>query len=1049
MRYLKERIGELLRQLASMEYPQRLEITGWRENNRCFPITDEISLLEEGWERARLNQGSGTHLGLAVTVTVPESMDQLPLELAVATGHEGEWDATNPQMAAYVNGKLRQGLDVNHRRIYLTDCAKAGETFEIFLSVYTGEAGSIREWKSELLALDEKVRTLYYDLLVPWQALELMDAGSREYEELLQLLNRAVNFLDFRCGYSESFLESVEGAEEALQDGIRKLPKTRETAVSIGHTHIDVAWRWTLAVTEEKAARSFSTVLALMERYPDYIFMSSQPQLYLYVKKNQPALYERIRERIKEGRWEPEGGMFLEADCNLTSGESLVRQFLYGKKFFREEFGVDNRILWLPDVFGYSAALPQIMEKCGIDSFMTTKISWNETNAIPFDTFWWEGIDGTKILTHFITTKDYQKDFEISRDFNTTYNGTITPSQVKGAWQRYQQKGQNDEVLIAYGFGDGGGGPTEEMLETARRLKNGDFGIPAVRQEKAGAFFDRLHKKAEEVCFPTWAGELYLEYHRGTYTSMAANKKGNRKGEFALQNAETWSVLAGEYAGMAYPVGELSEGWEILMRNQFHDILPGSSIREVYEDSAKEYARLQALTSGIQERMLQALSGKIQAETGDVIVFNPTGSVLDHIAEVPKEALPKEWCRKGCVPVMQPLSGGLPALTQRAANGNLIFTAESVPGKGWKTYRLSEKEEGYEDGILFADDGHVTTTPWHRLTWNEAGQLTSFYDVEADRELIRPGQCANVLMTSEDKPHNYDNWNIYEYYKEKQWPVEKLISRRVTEKGPVRMAIELKWEYLASQITETFYFYADTPRIDIQAHVDWQQDQVLLKAMFPLDLNTREGTFEIQYGNVKRTTTANTSWEQARFEVCCQKWMDLSEYDYGVSFLNDCKYGVSVEENVVGLTLLKSGRMPNPVADRGIHDFTYSILPHKGSWQEAGTVQEAYSLNNPAQVSVKENDGGTLPALYGHAEADRQNVIVEVLKKAEDGDAAVLRLYECQNRRTRTRLKLGEVYGRISVSDMLETPERVLAENTDCCELELKPFEILTLRLEK
>lgn len=1053
MDFLYERIGEIIGQLKVLAYPVQREVGQWRGKEGHFPITDFLEADTSDWHAAdpgRLGSAKGAWFGLCTEFLIPEEMDGGSLELYISTGREGEWDATNPQMAAYVNGQLSQGLDVNHRSIYLGEGKKAGEKVSIFLSVYTGEEGSIREWHSSLRMADNEVKEFYYDCLVPWKCLELMEEDSREYGELLGILNGAVNYLDMRKTGSLEFRESVRRASAELKREVEKLPASPVIASCVGHTHIDVAWLWTLQVTREKAARSFSTVLKLMERYPEYLFMSSQPQLYMYIKENQPELYKKIQERVKEGRWEPEGAMFLEADCNLTSGESLVRQCMYGKIFFKKEFGTDSRILWLPDVFGYSAALPQIMQKCGIDSFMTTKISWNETNKIPFDTFWWEGIDGTKMLTHFITTRDYEKSSglvstnnEFHTSFSTNYNGYIEPSQIKGAWQRYQQKDLNDNVLISYGYGDGGGGPTEQMLETGRRMRAGKFGCPQVQLERAEDFFGRLHKTAETSEFPIWSGELYLEYHRGTYTSMEKNKRSNRRGEFALLGAECWSELAWAKAGRTYPSDRILKGWEILMRNQFHDILPGSSIKEVYEDSEKEYRELEEITGGVEDEALECLTGQIQGEEGDILIFNSSGVPSSEVIEIPDEALHAReirgiLCGEEVLPVQY--------TGKYMGRETLLFRAKDVPPKGWKKL-IPVKEGFFDEPEDFYCTGEETVTPYYRLRWNSAGQICSFYDKEEERELLQPGKCGNVLMTYEDKPHKFDNWNLFEYYREKQWPVEKLISRKVIEQGPVRMAIELIWEYLDSRITEVFYFYPDSRRIDIHAHIDWQEDQILLKALFPLDLNAGEAAYEIQYGNVKRATTANTSWEQARFEVCFQKWMDISEYGYGVSFLSDCKYGVGVRKNEVGLTLLKSGRYPNPEADRGEHDFVYSLLPHRGSWQDAGTAEQAYGLNNPPRYRIKKKGGGTLHGSYAKVIPGEPNIIIEVLKRSEDGQAQVLRLYECWNRRTRTELVFGEEFTGLYLSNMLEEEEELLAEAGRTVKLEFAPFEIKTLKI--
>lgn len=1022
MFFERERIGEIIKQLERRCYIYAAEVKHWRGMGEHFKITDTWNKDTTSWEEvdpADLGKSASAYFGISAEVTIPECLDGLPVELAVSTGREGEWDATNPQMAAYVNGQLSQGIDVNHRSILLSKCARAGETFSIFLSVYTGETGSISKWGSWLRGIDQKVYELYYDLLIPWQCLELMEEDSKEYARLIDILNETVNRLDFRT--KEFFQQSVEEASAYLKVATDSLPESDIVASCIGHTHIDVAWLWTYAITKEKAARSFSTVLKLMEKYPEYQFMSSQAQLYKYVKENQPRLYEQIKERVKEGRWETEGGMFVEADCNLASGESLVRQFLYGKQFFREEFGQEHKILWLPDVFGYSAALPQIMEKCGIESFMTTKISWNEVNKIPYDSFWWEGIDGTRVLTHFITARDYNNHGKMivtgdehTTEHTTNYNGVTHPSQIKGAWQRYQQKSLNSNVLISYGYGDGGGGSTDWMVETALRLQKGNYGTPKVKLETAGEFFARLHQRAEEKEFPVWSGELYLEYHRGTYTSMAEVKRANRKGEFALQNAETWAALAESYGDTIYPKEALDQGWEILMRNQFHDVLPGSAIEAVYKDAKEQYQQLFGITDKVQKESLETLVSQIDAKPQSLIVFNPNGIEIDGMVE----------------------REGAPAIR-----------VKNIPAKGWKC--ISPEEQISKPCDEFYCTETETVTPFYHLKWNDKGQITSYYDKRAKRELLKDGACANVLMTYEDKPHLFDNWNIFDYYREKSWEIDQLVSRKIIEEGPARIALELRWNYLNSQIKEVFYFYPDSARIDISAELDWQESQLLLKALFPLEMNAREACYEIQYGNVCRSTTKNHSWEQARFEVCFHKWLDLAEYDYGVSFITDCKYGVSIYDSQVELTLLKCGNYPNPKADRGHHEFVYAIYPHEGDWRRGGTVKEAYEVNNPVQTLVKQEAGaGLLPKTFEMVHVEDENVIVEVLKKSEDGMSQILRLYECWNKRTTTKLTFARNYRRITVCNMLEREETLIGEDTNQVELTVKPYEIVTLKME-
>ena len=443
-----------------------------------------------------------------------------------------------------------------------------------------------------------------------------------------------------------------------------------------------------MAQTREKVARSFATVLKLMEEFPSYRFMSSQPVLYYFLKERYPALYERIKERVKEGRWEPEGGMWLEADCNLTSGESLVRQFVHGKRFFKDEFGVDNRILWLPDVFGYSGALPQIMKKSGIDYFMTTKLAWNQIDKVPNDTVMWRGIDGSEVLTHLITTLGVDQPVS---NFFTTYNGMLHPDAIMGGWERYQNKEINNDILISYGYGDGGGGPTREMLETSVRMERGVRGIPKVRQAFARTYFEELEQRVKDNRrLETWEGEFYFEYHRGTYTSMARNKRGNRKSELLLMDLELASVLAA--AKLAYPAGELDRMWKTVLLNQFHDILPGSSIHEVYEVTKREYEELAQTAGDLLSQRLAALAGQ-----GDgVTVFNTTGYTRSDVVELGKTdagALADETGR--IYPV------------QHTADGAVAFL-ENLPSKGFKTLKKAEAVS-VSSPFVRKDDRHIET----------------------------------------------------------------------------------------------------------------------------------------------------------------------------------------------------------------------------------------------------------------------------------------------------------------------------------------------------
>jgi len=965
----------------------------------------------------------GDHYWFRSHITIPQSMDGKSVWMKIRTQIE-EWDdGKNPQFLLFVNNQVVQGADMNHREVLLRRRAVGGEELDIDIQAYTGTLHREFSFLVDLYVLDEQINRLYYDLLVPLQAFPRLGQDSKVCLDIQTVLNDTINLLDMRVPYSREFYASLEKAQNHITENLyEKMGGWSDVvATCIGHTHIDVAWWWTVAQTREKVVRSFATVLKLMEEYPSYKFMSSQPVLYYFLKQRYPELFEKIKQRVAEGRWEVEGGMWLEADCNLTSGESLVRQFLHGKRFFREEFGRDNKILWLPDVFGYSGALPQIMKKAGIDYFMTTKLAWNQVDRIPNDTFIWRGIDGSEVLTHLITTVGVGQD--VKQSFFTTYNGSLHPDAIMGGWERYQNKEINNDILISYGFGDGGGGPTRQMLETSERMEKGIRGIPRVRQETARVYFDELNERVKNNRrLETWEGELYFEYHRGTYTSMARNKRGNRKSELMMMDLELLGVLAGDY-----PMEADTRLWrDVILLNQFHDILPGSSIAEVYEVTKREYAQLEQEVTGLIRERLERLAGRGPGVT----VFNTLGFDRDDVVNL----------------------GSLNASGLADADGNVypvqqtpfgaVAYLKGLPSKGCRT--LSIVDAAADCPFRRTDENHLRT-PFYDITLDEHGHFASIYDREYDRELVREGQRANQLRVYEDKPVYYDNWDIDMFYTEKSWPVDDLVEAKWITQGPVCATLELEYRCSLSTIWQKIHFYADTRRIDFETKVDWKLHQHLLKAEFPVDIHSDEATFEIQFGNVTRKVHTNTSWDKARFESCGQKWMDFSEGHYGVSLLNDCKYGHSVLNGVIGLTLLKSGVEPNPNADVEVHEFTYSLYPHGETWRQAGTVQEACKLNQRAYVVPAGQPG----ASYSFASVDKRNVVLETVKQAEDGNGTVLRLYECENARTRAVLTVPADVARAYSTNLLEQIEEELPVSDGKVAFQIKPYEIKTILLRR
>ncbi|MDO4306771.1 MAG: alpha-mannosidase [Eubacteriales bacterium] len=1047
MIFIKERVGKLLADVKGLIYTDMTPIPEYRYIQSREKFQDVGKIQTDTWKTLSSQQLWGGHreyFWFETVVTIPEAFEGKCAVYELRTGREGEWDGTNPQFSIYVNNIRKQGLDVNHREVILTEHAKAGENYRIVLSAFTGDNNFRLVMDSCIKVLDRKTETYFYDLSVPYEIARLLPESDKNYRNIILTLNESLNLLDLRKEHSKEYDASLEKAQDYITREFyeKYTGEDKEKVYCVGHTHIDVAWLWSLAVTEDKAVRSFSTVLELMKQYPEYIFMSSQPQLYQYVKKNAPEVYEQIKERVKEGRWETEGGMFVEADCNLSSGESLVRQFMHGKRFFKEEFGKDNEILWLPDVFGYSAALPQIMKKCGIRYFMTTKISWNEFNKMPYDTFEWEGIDGTRILTHFSPSRDYNKgavEGGTETEHFTTYNAYINPSQVKGGWERYSQKYLNDEVLMSFGYGDGGGGPVRDMLENQRRLAKGIPGCPRTVMSTAYDFFHTLEKNVKgQKYLPVWVGELYLEYHRGTYTSMARNKKYNRKTEFLLENTELFAEISRELLASAYPGKEIYNLWEIALRNQFHDILPGSSIKEVYEDSKKEYEYILKEGGLLEAKALREIAEGVDAPKHSLVVFNPNSMTgEDTVAFL----CPKEIAN----PVV--LDDGCEYPVQKLADGTCLFHASGVPSKGYKTFEVSEGKAAENKEASVFGSARKLENAFVKIELAENGQIASIYDKTEERELLKEGQNGNVLMTYEDRPHNYDAWDVNNYYTEKSWEITDVQEILLVEEGPVQCTIKVARKYLDSVIVQYISLGAESPEIRIRNEIDWNEKKIFMKALFPVDIHTDEASFEIQYGNVTRKTHYNTSWDFARFEVCMHKWLDVSEDGYGVSVLNDCKYGANVHDGVIGISLLKSAVYPNPDADKEHHSFTFSIYPHKGGFREAGTIGKAYALNNPMKAIVKENAPGTLPAVYSSVSVDVPNVMIEVVKKAEDEDASIVRLYETFNRRTKVSMEFGRSVKAVYDCTMLEETEQEIECGEYNAVFTIKPYEIKTFKV--
>lgn len=1041
MFYLLERIEKTCNEIAKNIHRSEISLEIYKYIDGNY---NNINLIkgakEEDWREFRSGDlwgGRDCHGWFKCSIEVPKHLHGKVIALNFHTFDEG-WDATNPQFMLYVNEEEVQGLDMNHREVILTHNAIAGTRYDIDLQAYAGMLSNKKATLyGKLVELDLNSRELYWNLKVPLDVCKELDIEDKNRIDMITILNQAINLIDFRRAKSKEYDESVKVANNFLNEKLYGEMCGHENIIAtcVGHTHIDVAWLWTVAQTREKVARSFATVLKLMEEYPEYIFMSSQPQLYKMLKEDYPQIYERVKKKIEEGVWEAEGSMWLEADCNVTSGESLVRQILHGKRFFKEEFNVDNKILWLPDVFGYSAALPQILKKSDIDYFMTTKIAWNQFNKIPNDTFMWKGIDGSEVLTHFITTTTPRQDRE---SHFTTYNGHIQPDAIMGAWRRYQNKNINNDVLVSFGWGDGGGGATIEMLENARRLAKGIPGAPKVKMGKSLDYFKRLEKKVlGNKTLKKWVGELYLEYHRGTYTSMARNKRDNRKCENLYTAAEKLNSLS-LLLGNEYPQNNINNSWEKILLNQFHDIIPGSSIKEVYDVTDVEYKELLENVDNLIKNTMDDILSNINVKERSLVVFNTLGFNRNDIAtfEIPKDIKNPA--------IIDENNFEIPC--QKIEGNKAIFFAENIPSNGYKSFRIIEATKSNYELVKISKE--EAENRFFKIKFDSKGQIISFINKEANREILKEGAIGNELQAFEDKPMSFDNWDIDIYYKEKMWRIDDIQNIEVIEEGPVRSTLKVERDFLDSKIIQKIHIYKDVERIDFETFMDWKEKDILVKTAFPIDINAKEATYEIQYGNVTRPTHNNTSWDVAAFEVCGHKWADLSEGGFGVSLLNDCKYGHDIKDGNMRLTLLKSTCDPNPDADKEEHFFTYSIYTHTGTWKEAKTVNEAYELNTPLFTKITKANEGNLEGKLSLASVNKDNIMIEVIKKAEDSDDLIIRLYEFHNKKSNVDLTFFRDIEKAVECNLLENDVQYVKINGNTINFMINPFEIKTFKVK-
>ncbi|MGW4608106.1 alpha-mannosidase [Streptomyces sp. NPDC004532] len=937
---------------------------------------------------------------------VPENWAGKRVEAVIDLGFVGDWPGNQAEALVHLtDGTPLKAVNPLNQYVPIADPAVGGEEIHYLVEAASnpdilaggfarptplgdvltaGDKPLYTFRRADVAVLDEDVWHLDLDLQVLRELMAELGEHDPRRHEILHALDRAMDALD---------LDDVSGSASAVRAVLgpvlsRPAHASAHVVSGVGHAHIDSAWLWPIRETKRKTARTFSNVTSLADEYEEFVFACSQAQQYEWVRDNYPRVWARIQESVKKGQWAPVGGMWVEADGNLPGGEAMARQLVHGKRFFIEHFGVETKGVWLPDSFGYTAAYPQLAKLAGNEWFLTQKISWNQTNKFPHHTFWWEGIDGTRVFTHFPPVD--------------TYNACFSGEEMARAVRNYQEKGSATRSLAPFGWGDGGGGPTREIMERARRLKDLE-GSAKVVVEHPDAFFEAAREEYPDA--PVWVGELYLELHRATYTTQARTKQGNRRSEHLLREAELWATTAALHApDWSYPYERLDRLWKTVLLHQFHDILPGSSIAWVHREAEAEYARVAAELEELTAEAVAALGG------GGPRVFNTSPFPRAEVIRTPE--------------------GGT-AYVEVPAGASAPLTGGSGPAA------VTAGENVLDNGLV-------------RVEVAEDGTLSSVRDLRADREVLAdPG---NLLRLHTDLPNYWDAWDIDKHYRNRYTDLLEADSVTVVENDPLLGAIRVERTFgTGSRITQTITLRAGSPRVDFETEIDWHETEKILKAAFPVDIRAAHSSAEIQFGHIQRPTHTNTTWEAARFEVSGHRWVHIGEPGYGVAVINDSTYGHDVTRTVrddggttttVRLSLVRAPRVPDPEADQGRHRFTYSLLPG-ASIEDA--VAEGYALNLPLRVA--DSAGAPEPVVS----VDGDGVTVEAVKLADDASGdVVVRLYESRGGRAQGVLRTGFALAGARVTDLLERPLEDAERDADGgVRVVLRPFQILTLRLER
>ena len=1024
-----------------------LPVTQWR-SHADLPHGEDPSLDDSAWTAVTLSGGRGGRGGgeadaawYRTTITLPQTLGGHDLRgarirLVVRFSNDGR---------VFVNGGLvEQGDGRTLDPVIIAASAVPGQKIPIAVKVpFHAESG---RFQGAQLLVDYPGQpdpgVLRNEILAAENVLSGFPNGQAEHRDQLDAAVKAIDVAAIDRGDTAGIGRSFEASHRALQpvnDWMKQF-----TVRVVGNAHIDMAWLWPWTETVEVVKDTFTTALQLMKEYPDFTYTQSSVQDFEWLQQKYPAIFREIQQRVKEGRWELVGGMWVEPDLNMPDGESLVRQLLVGKRWFKKYFDKDVTIGWNPDSFGYSWQLPQIYKKSGIDTFVTQKMAWNDresswrpTFAFPYKLFWWQSPDGSRVLTYF----------------PHGYSGGISAASLAQDVADYVPTDGFPEIMHLYGVGDHGGGPTRQMVDEGERLKDSSAVFPKLQFSTARAFFDDAEKaiSAGTTKPPVWNNELYLAYHRGCYTTQSETKKLIRENEELLQNAEKFASLSFLAANRPYSNGDFEEIWKRVMFDHFHDIMPGSGIQVNYDDAARNLTDASLRSEKILDGALDSLNGLIDTHGQGIpiVIYNPlswdrTGTVRVQVPEAPSG---QEW--QIADSSGQRLLSQVVAQDAAAHKVTLEVLVKDVPALGYELIRATPAPRPQLPRTTLKVNGTTIENEFLRVKVDpKTGCVTSLGDPAGNHESVAPGGCGNLLQAFKDVPRTQDAWEIR--FDEDEWDLKEPRSVKVIEQGPERAVIRIEHAFRNSTVQQDLIVYSGVPRVDVNTRIDWHEQHVLLKAAFPVNVHTDKATFEIPYGTIQRPTTRNTPEEQGMFEVPALRWGDISNATQGFSLLNASKYGYDAKDNVIRLSLLRSPQMPAPdnrIADQGLHEFTYSLYPHSGDWKSANTMRQGYELNYPLIVSVTQAHPGAWPARQSLARIDAGNVALTVMKKAEDSDAVIFRFYEFQGKSTDVRLALPRKAASAVEADLMEKPGKPLTLATSGREVTVPtgPYEIKTV----